>query len=153
MTKLLRIFALGSIIILGAACSRSSSGEPSGDNQGPEIYVDISANCREFIEPVSYFAINMRATDWDNAYKSFINCSRSEWISFANTNKSLFKDWKTYLEDFYANDSPLGYGIILANQKASEVLDKACLEIERFKGEFVFEVDMSLLKNSSACTK
>ena len=127
--------------------------EPAESDQDSEIYVEPTEQCRQFIEPVSYFAVKTRVTLWSNAYKSFVNCSRYEWISFANTNKSPFTNWDMYLKDFYAKKSPLGGGIILTGQSAAEVLDKACLELKNFKGELVFEVDRSDLNNYSACTK
>ena len=127
--------------------------EPAESDQDSEIYVEPTEQCLEFIEPVSYFAVKTRVTLWSNAYKSFVNCSRYEWISFANTNQSPFTNWDMYLKDFYAKKSPLGGGIILTGQSAAEVLDKACLELKNFKGELVFEVDRSDLNNYSACTK
>ena len=98
--------------------------------------VQVSADCSLYMDDISYWELkkNHSKTYYQ---KSLTTCSREEWISYADTHRSPYSTWETYMDSttpYYTQ----GTGVILANSSPEEVLDYLC---QAMKSEWKNQAD------------
>ena len=89
--------------------------------------VEVSADCAYYMDQNTYYVLSNRPTGYTYIYESLINCTRAEWLSYADSHRSEFAKWDTYINAYYPYNFA-GNGILLADTDATETLDYVCMK-------------------------
>lgn len=130
LSKMSRVKAYAETVLVLlslSSCSKSSAASTTSLPTTTTVVVEVSADCAYYMDQNTYYVLSKSPTGYTYIYESLINCTRAEWLTHADSHRSEFAKWETYINAYYPYNFA-GNGVLLADTDATETLDYVCMK-------------------------